>query len=145
RGRPLARSLPARIYAHANDLIVFVSTAEIDSVERSLEQRMDDARVSPPAEGVLSIEARAPALAEQVLERSPAAARLLRRASKLRAHADLTQTGFDAELELLLDSESGARETAEAAALFAEALGAEGGGAAALVKGLKIEAVGETV
>ena len=74
-----------------------------------------------------------------------AAARLLRRGSKLRAHADLGQTGLSAELELVLDSEEGARETAEAAALFAQALGAEGGGATALVRGLKIEAVGESV
>jgi hypothetical protein len=106
---------------------------------------MDDAHVAPPAEGVISVEARAPALAEQILSRSPAAAKLLKRGSKLRAYADLTQTGLNAELELELDSEEGARDTAEAAALFARVLAEQGGDAKTLVRGLKIEAVGESV
>jgi hypothetical protein len=145
RDKPKARALAARLYLRDKSLLVLVSTAEIDSVERSLEQRMDDPRVAPPAKGVISLEARAPALADQILERSPAAARLLERGRKLRVHADLGATGLAAELELELDSPEGASRTAEAAALFAKALGDEGGAAEALVRGLRIEAVGDSV
>lgn len=145
RDTPRARTLPARLYARDDSILVFVSTAEIDSVERSLERRMGDARVEPAAEGVVSVEARAPALAELLLARAPAAARLLRRGSKLSAHADLSATGLRAELELELDSAEGARETAEAAALFARALAEQGGEARTLVRGLRIEAVGQSV
>jgi hypothetical protein len=125
-------------------LLVFGSTAAIDSVERSLERRMGDAHVSPAAEGVISLEARAPALAASILERSPSAARLLQRGTKLRGQADLGPEGLRATLELGLDSEASARETAEAAALLARALAARGGGAELAVRGLT-EAVGESV
>jgi hypothetical protein len=145
RDKPKARSLAARLYMRDKSLFVLVSSAEIDSVERSLEQRMGDPRVSPPAKGVISLEARAPALADRILERSPAAARLLERGRKLRAHADLGVDGLSAELELELDSPDGASRTAEAAALFAKALGGEGGAAETLVRGLRIESVGESV
>jgi hypothetical protein len=145
RDTPKGRALPARMYLRDASIAVFVSTAEIDSVERSLELSMDDAHVEPPAEGVISVEARAPALAEGLLTRAPAAAKLLQRGEKLSAHADLGALGLRAELELVLDSEEGARETAEAAALFARALADEGGDVAAFVKGLRIEAVGKSV
>ncbi len=46
RVQPPARSAPARIYVHAEDLLVSVSEAEIDSVERSLEEQ----RGLPPLE-----------------------------------------------------------------------------------------------
>ena len=145
RDEPKARSLPARIYARDDTILVFVSTAEIDSVERSLERRMDDPHVEPEAAGVVSVEARTPALARLVLERSPAAAKLLRRGQKLRAHADLGPNGLTGELELGLESAEDARETAEASALFARALAEQGGEVATFVKGLTIEAVGESV
>jgi predicted butyrate kinase (DUF1464 family) len=145
REAPKSRALPARVYLRDKSMAVFVSTAEIDSVERSLELAMDDAHVEPPAEGVISIEARAPSLAEGLVSRAPAAAKLLKRGEKLRAHADLGALGLRAELELVLDSEEGAKETAEAAALFAKALAEQGGETTAFVKGLRIESVGTSV
>jgi hypothetical protein len=143
RAQPPVRSAPARIYLRANEIVVLVSTAEIDSVERALEQRAGDAHLQPARRGVISIEARPQPLARHLQDRAAAVARLLARASRLRAHADLGATGLSAELELELQSRHGAQQVAAASELLAIALAQQDGVAAEVARHLQVEVVGE--
>ena len=57
-----ARGVPARVYLRGTDLLVLVSVAEIDSVERALEGRSVSARLEVPSRGAVSMAARAESL-----------------------------------------------------------------------------------
>ena len=145
RPAPPSRAAPVRIYARGDEMLVLVSTASLDSVERRLEQGADDPHVEPTEKGVLSLEARGEALRGALRERAPSAARFLERAKRLRVVADLDSIGLGAELELGVETESQAKETALAAAQVAKALAEQGGIAARVTRGLRIEAVGTRV
>ncbi len=145
RATPAARAAPARIYAHSDSLLVFVSTAEIDSAQRCIEKRAGDDHMEPEAKGAMSIAARLPPLAGLIEKRSPAAARLLSSASKLSADADLGAQGLDAELDVDFDSEDHAKTAADAAGLLAKGVAGEGGATAAVAKALHIESVGKSL
>ncbi len=142
RPRPTTRAAPARIYAHGNEMMVFVSTAPIDSVERQLEQGADDPHVEPVEKGLLSLDARSRVFVPFLDGRAPSFARLLERSSRLRMFADLDSTEMTAEVELELDSEGAAREAADAVGEVARSAQADGGLMAKVVSGLRIEAVG---
>jgi hypothetical protein len=145
RTAPPLRSAPARIYVRLPDLMVFASAAEIDSVERVIEHGADDPRLDPPEKGALALEGRIGRLSESIAERSPAAARLLARARRLRAHVDLEGGGVQGELEVEFELEEQARRAADATALFARALAETGGTASRIVAALRVEAVGSNL
>jgi hypothetical protein len=145
RPAPALRSAPARIYVRLPDLMVFASAAEIDSVERVIEEGADDPRLDPPEKGALALEGRIGRLSESIAERSPAAARLLAPARRLRAYVDLEASGIQGELELEFELEEQARRAADATALFARALAESGGTASRIVGALRVEAVGSTL
>jgi hypothetical protein len=145
RQQPKQRSAPARIYARGNDWVVLVSEAEVDSVEKTIEQRQGGEPLQAPSQGSVSIVARARPLAKRMLDRSPAAARLLARASRLQAHGDLAASGLVAELEVVFDAADDARDAARAAKVVAAAVAQEGGLAGALASQLRVEAVGPVV
>jgi hypothetical protein len=145
RPKPKLRSAPARIYARGDELLVFVSEAPLDSVERRLELGADDAHVEPTEKGLLSVDARAASLRELVLDRSPTLGRVLAHAERVRLNADLESLGLRAELSLQMESETAARETAEALGELAAAIQSGEGLAARVVSGLRIEAVGSEV
>jgi hypothetical protein len=121
RGK-LARSAPARLYVHPDDLLVLVTTAEIDGVERALERGARDARLDPPEKGVISLAARSAALAEVMTDRSPAAARLLRKSRTLSASGELSGGRLTVELEVDFEHAEDARSAADAVGLLARAL-----------------------
>lgn len=143
RPQPAVRSAPARINVRANEIVVLVSTAEIDSVERALEQRAGDPHLQPARRGVISIEARPQPLARHLQDRAPAVARLLARASLLRAHGDINAHGLSAELELKYQSAHHAQRVATAAELLAQAIAQEDGVAAQVARHLQIEVVSD--
>jgi hypothetical protein len=145
RAKPAWRGAPARIYMRGTRLLVFASVAEIDSVERAVELRAGDPHVEPPSQGVVSVEARANALASLLAERAPAAARLLRRASTLRAHADVDSQGLRAELELEFEAQPPARDAARAMLLLQRAVAEQHTLAGAFCRALEVAAVGTTV
>lgn len=145
RAKPKARSSPARIYARTDDVLVLVTEAPLDSVERRLEQGVDDAHVEPAEEGVFSLDARAPALRAWLSDRWPTASRLLAQCERVRLHADLDAVGLRGELELHLSGAGPARDTAEALGGMARALVESGGLAAKVAGGLRVEAVGSRV
>ena len=142
RGQPEQRSAPARIYVRGSEWVVLVSTAEVDSVERTIEQRQGEEPLQAPSQGAVSIAARARPLAKRLVDRSPAAARLLARASLLRAHGDLRASGLEAEVEVVFREPDQASDAADAARLVAAAVAEEGGFAAALASQLRVDAVG---
>jgi hypothetical protein len=142
RKRPVSRARPARIYARSDDLLVFVTPAALDSVERRLERGIADEHLDPTEKGVFSVDARPAPLARLVSGRSPTIGRLLARSERLKVTADLDAQGLRGELELELPGESEAREAAESLGSVARALVASGGMAAKLAAGLVVEAVG---
>lgn len=145
RDTPATRAAPARIYEHSDTLLVFVSTAEIDSAVRCIEKHAGDEHMDPEDKGAISIAARLPPLVGLIDKRSPAAARLLSRATKLSADADLDAQGLEAELDVDFDSADHARSAADAAGLLAKGVAAEGGTTAAVAKALHIESVGKSL
>jgi hypothetical protein len=144
RDPPKERSAPARIYARGTELLVLVSVAEIDSVERSLERGLRDTHVTPPSQGTVSLEARADAVVEAIEGRSPAAARVLRRADRLRGHAELS-AGLTLELEVVFEDPETARRATDAAGLLARALRTESGAVASIAARTTIEAIGTSL
>ncbi len=145
RARPDARAAPARIYARSNNLLVFVSTAEIDSAARAIEKRAGDEHMDPEAKGAVSIAARLPPLAGLIAARSPAAARLLGKGTKLSAEADLGAQGLSAELDVAFETADDARAAADAAGLLASSVAGQGGATAVVAKALHIESVGKSL
>jgi hypothetical protein len=145
RPKPSTRAAPARIYLRVDDLLVFVSSAEIDSAERSIEARVRDDDLEPPEKGAVSVAARLKPLSRTLLERSPAAARLLARGQRLTASADLDADGLRAEIELSFDTEEDARDVADAAGLLVAALAENGDLPKSLAESLRIEAVGTSM
>lgn len=141
RAAPLLRSSPARVYLRHEDLVLMVSEAEIDSVARALDGHFDPA-VTPPAEGVVSLHARAGALRALIEDRSPKLAELLARTEGLKAHADLPAGGLDAELDVTFQSPAEARRTQEAMGLLTRALTEQGGPAGLVAGQVQVQVVG---
>lgn len=145
RTKPAARAAPARVYARTDELLVLVSTAEIDAAERSVEQGAGDAHPDPPAKGALSVAARLPPLAALLSARSTKAARLFSQGRTLTANADIGATGLVAEIDLAFDDAEIATRTADAAGLLARAVAEQGGAAGKIAARLHIESVGQSV
>ncbi len=114
RRRPATRSAPMRIYTRADDLIVSLSEAEIDSVERSLEQHRGAPPLEPAEKGALSAVARPSVLPAAWFDASPALERLAGRARRLELTADLTSAGVDASLSLKFEDAATAKRLASA-------------------------------
>lgn len=99
RPRPSRRSAPARVYAFADERLVLVSEAEIDSVERAVEYRAGGARVEPPDRGLVSVSARPGPLAGLLSAEFPAVATVLDEARSLEGYADVGEDGLRGNVE----------------------------------------------
>jgi hypothetical protein len=108
------RADPARFYLHAADLVVAASPAELDSIERTLEQGRRDAALEPPSKGLLSLAVRPRAL----LQRLPAGAGQLRKLAehvlRIEGSADVTSAGVALELAFEFGDAQGAEQVARA-------------------------------
>lgn len=135
------RAEPARAYAQGDDLLVLVSIAEVDAVERQLEGGAGDEHVEPKEKGVISFAARGPALARAVEDRSLRLSRLLALAKTLRGHADLGAGGLDAELELDVEDEASATDLDGELERLLAAFATQGPLAAELARGVRVDAV----
>jgi hypothetical protein len=144
RRSAVTRSAPARLYLHVNDLLVVVSTAEIDSTERALERDANDPRLRPPDKGTVSAAVRLPPVARLIEARSPRAAALLRQASELTATAAFGATGLTADLGIEFELEDDAQRAAEAIRLLLRAVNSAGL-PHELTDGIHVETIGATV
>jgi hypothetical protein len=131
-----ARALPARIYARGDDVVVFVTLAEI------IERGVRDQALEPPERGIVSVAARPRPLGERVRERSPAAARFLSQSELVEATAELGPETLEVAITLTMQTEVAARRAADAAALLAQELIRTGGVPDQVARSVDIEALG---
>jgi hypothetical protein len=138
----VSRSSPARVYAFSTDRLVFVSAAEIDSVEAVLERHRAPSSLKPQARGVLAFAARLRTLGTALIDRYPDLAEAIGPASAVQGVVDSTPTGLGLEVALELPSESSAERTSEALGRIRQALGATTGKMAVMAQTANIQAVG---
>jgi hypothetical protein len=142
RGGKISRSSPARIYAFSNDRLVFVSAAEIDSVEAVLERHRAPSSLKPQSRGVLAFAARLRTLGTTLIDRYPELADAVGPATALQGVVDATPTGLGLEVALELPSEASAERTSDALGRIRQALTATTGKMAAMAQNANIQAVG---
>jgi hypothetical protein len=145
RHAPERRSAPARIYARGDDWLVFVSTAEIDAAERSIERHAADEHVDPPDQGVLSVAARVHALIPLLRPNYPVVAEALEEAQSLEGSANADDRGLEAELSARFTSEADAGRARDRIKLLFSVLSHAEGPIAALAKGAETSAVGASL
>ncbi len=109
-----ARSAPARLYTHLDDLWVIASEAELDAVERVIESGARERRLEPPERGIISVAARMPGVAASIRSSSPKAARFLSNADVGTLSADLGADGLEVFAELGFVDEATAERSARA-------------------------------
>lgn len=110
RAAPARRSAPSRLYARADDWLVFVSEAEIDGAERAIELRAGDEQVEPPEHGIVSLAARVPPLVPLLAPNYPSVAEALRAAVRLEGAADADDRGLRASFEIRYQEDKNAAE-----------------------------------
>lgn len=113
----------ARIYALGDRGLAFVSEAEIDAVERTLDGLGSPRRLEPPEEGTLSIAAR-PSLLTR-LRVGGSLEELLEGARKLQLVVELDSNGVSLKAELALASPDKASALAAAAQLALDRMGGQ--------------------
>jgi len=146
RSQEVARAQPARLYAFAGDVLVFVSEAEIDPVERRLERGVEVESIEPPELGLVSIAASMPALAHALREKAPRAAVLLEKGTVLTGHADFEHTsGATLELDFAFKAQEQAERSARAAELLLAALKDSPGPLGVVASAAHVEALGKSV
>jgi hypothetical protein len=145
RDRPPTRSAPARIYVRGDDLIVSLSEAEIDSVERSLEEQRGAPALEPAEKGVLSVVARPRGLPAELFAGSEAIRHVAQRAERLELNADLSAAGVDASLALRFEDAIAAEHVASAVKELRDALQSSPGRLGKFAAGLKITNAAEYV
>ncbi|HWZ87463.1 MAG TPA: hypothetical protein VNW92_01400 [Polyangiaceae bacterium] len=145
RASPKVRSAPARIYTRGDDLVVSLSEAEIDSVERSLEERRGAPPLEPAEKGALSAVARPRVLPPSLLDASQSLQRLAERATRCELSADLTSTGVDATLSLKFEDPTSAERVGHALSALGEELKSAPGRLAKLVARLEVSNAAEYV
>lgn len=116
----VARLTPARIYLRDSTVVVLVTTAELDAVERTLGSgAMADPRFAPllpPTHGTLAVIARSRAVAGWCDDAVPAAAGLFGAAQRVSLVLNLADWGLEAEAALAFGAASDPDEPAVAAA-----------------------------
>jgi hypothetical protein len=145
RASPPARGAPARFYARGDDLVVSVSEAEIDSVERTLEQGRGMPSLEPLEKGVLSAVARPRALPSELFAGSHTLQELADRARRIELDADLTSAGVDASLALKLEDPNAAEQVGHALGDLRDALQSSPGRLAKFAARVKVTNAAEFV
>jgi len=143
RAQPPARGAPARIYVQGEELLVSLSAAEIDSVERSLEAQRGMPPLEPAEKGVLSLVARPQTLPLELLAGTGNLRHLVQSADRLELIADLTGSGVDATLALKFEDAPAAEHVAQALAEMRDALGAGSGRLAKFATRVKVGNAGQ--
>jgi len=146
RSAAVARAEPSRLYAFAGEVLVFVSEAEIDPVERRLERGVEVESIEPPELGLVSIAASMPALARALREKAPRAADLLEKGTLLTGHADFEHTtGARFEFDFAFKAQEQAERSARAAELLITAIKDTPGVLGMVARAAQVEALGKSV
>lgn len=139
------RSAPARFYVRGEDLIVSLSEAEIDSVERSFEEQRGLPALEPAEKGVLSAVARPRVLPTSWFLAAPALRRLAEHAERLELTADLSGAGVAASLALRFEDDAMAERVSAALEELRSALDGAPGRLAKFASKLRVSHAGRYV
>lgn len=145
RRPPKRRSAPARIYARSDDWLVFVSTAEVDAAERSIERHSNDEHVDPPDHGIVSLSARARPLVRLFATDYPAVAEALEDANTVDGSATADDRGLAVELSARFKTAADAVRAGDRARLLLSVLAHAKGPFALLAQGATATAVGTSL
>jgi hypothetical protein len=145
RKTKVGRAAPARVYAFRDEQLVFVSAAEIDSVEAVLERGLPPSRLAPREQGVVAFAARMRALRYGLGQRYPSLARALGDAAGFEGTLDATPEGLALEVSFELPSEVSAQHSADELGLVRGALTATEGKLGQVAQSARAEAVGRYV
>jgi hypothetical protein len=140
-----SRSAPVRAYVFGDDGLVFVSAAEIDSMEQVLEHGMAPNPMKPKARGVLAFAARFRVLRGGLSARYPFLAGTIGDAAGVEGSVDSTEAGLGLEIALELPSDERATSALADLERVQQVLGATDGKLATMAHAAKLEAVGRYV
>ena len=141
----VGRASAARVYAFGDAALIFVSPAEIDSVEAVVERGMAPNPLRPKANGVLAFAARVRALRLGLGAQYPSLADAVGDAARVEGNVDSTGVGLAVELELELPSEAAATASAAALGRVQQAVASTEGKLGTMAHDTKVEAVGRSV
>lgn len=145
RPSPGVRSAPARFYARGDDVVIALSEAEIDSVERTLEQGRGMPALEPLEKGAISAVARPRVLPSSLFAGAHTLRDLAESARRLELDADLTSAGADASLALKLEDPSSAEQVSHALTDLRDALQTSPGRLAKFAARIKVSNAAEFV
>jgi hypothetical protein len=141
----LGRSAAARVYAFGDERLVFVSTAEIDSVEAVIERGLTPNQLKPKASGVFGFALRLRGVRTTLGQRFPLLAVAFGDAVHLDGSVEATDAGLALEVSLELPDAAGATRSADAFGRVRQALLATEGKLAVAAEGAQATAVGRFV
>jgi hypothetical protein len=142
RAAPRRRSAPSRLYARADDWLVFVSEAEVDGAERAIELRAGDEQIQPPEHGIVSLAARVPPLLPLLRPNYPAVAEALGAAVRLEGSAAADDRGLRATFEIRYQEAKDALEGHDRLVPLLGALSHAKGAVGRLARGADVAATG---
>jgi hypothetical protein len=145
RPSPGVRSAAARFYARGDDLVIALSEAEIDSVERTLEQGRGMPSLEPLEKGAISAVARPRVLPSSLFAGAHTLRDLAQSARRLELDADLTSAGVDASLALKFEDPSSAEQVSHALSDLRDALQSSPGRLAKFAARIKVSSAAEFV
>jgi hypothetical protein len=116
------RSAIARLYWRAPELAVLVSSAELDSVERSLEQSSGATGLEPSEDGILSLVARSAGLARLLRARTQKGAEWLAQSEQIEMRFEPSAAETVATFTIAFADEDRAQRSAEAFRILVSAL-----------------------
>ncbi|HTQ05611.1 MAG TPA: hypothetical protein VMI54_17230 [Polyangiaceae bacterium] len=145
RAGKVSRSGAVRVYQFGDEGLVFVSPAEVDSVEAVLEHGMAPNSLKPEARGVLAFAARLRALRGGFGARYPAVGHVLADALRIEGNVDSTANGLLLELSIEFGNNEVAREAEDDLERIRAALAGGEGKMATVAASAKLEAVGTFV
>jgi hypothetical protein len=143
RRGPLARDATSRVHLLGAKTIMFVSSVEVDGVERVLLRGPDPGRRDPPAEGLLSADLRGRRLPPGLERRFPSIGSIVRGVMRARASVTMVDEGLRADVEITAVSD--AASTKLEGFLNALREGGQGSRYAALFDGLRVERIEKAV
>ncbi len=112
----------ARLYVYRTSKLIFASSAEVDAVERVVEQGRYERHTELPARGLLSFSTPTRPIAEELRDGSPRFARFLSDAHQLSGFVDISARGLLLEARLAFGDAEQAARAARAMQIVGDAL-----------------------
>ncbi len=137
------RASTSRVILAGDRSVVLVSPAEVASVDRVLHDGPDEKRREPKAEGIISLDLRAPRLPAELEKKYPSISSIIAGIDRIRATTELGDKGVELEGEVVLKTAHDAERTLK----FLSALrdNVESDGARLMMATLHLEQIDATI